>query len=147
MDRPPVQQVQIYTIPVLPKINIPASIVSPNLTLPNPIVITPLETNYYAEACIAHSDGSYSKDELALLFPELSRENACGWSIYGFTVQSWFNVEAKLALAGSYAQQLRSRIILLEGVIKDLESISDKQQEAISKIGSGSSSTTREEDD
>jgi hypothetical protein len=134
-DRPQVQQVQIYTIPVLPKIKLPAPIVSPNLQLPTPLVITPKETSYYAEACEAHSSGFYSEDELSVLYPDLSQANSCDWAIYGFTVQGWFNVESKLALAGSYSQQLRDRITFLEGVIKDYESVSNKQQQAINKIG------------
>lgn len=125
---------EIYTIPVIPRTKLPAPILSPNLDVPTPLVITALETDYYAEACEAHSDGSYSEDELVAMFPDLTRSNACDWAIYGFTVQGWFNVEAKLALAGSYSQQLRDRIIFLEGIIKDYEAISDKQEEVLREI-------------
>lgn len=133
-NRPPVKEVIIYTIPVMPKTNLPASVVSPDLSIPSPMDMTAEEASYLLEACDAHSSESYSKEELSVLFPNLTRSSACDWVVRGWWIQGWFNVESKLALGGSYSQLLRDRITFLEGVIKDYESITIKQQEAIEKI-------------
>lgn len=131
---PIVSPVQIYTIPVIPKTKLPAPIANPNLSLPPPMDMTAEEASYLLEACDAYSSGSYSKEELQATFPDLTRSSACDWVVRGWWIQGWFNVESKLSLGGSYSQQLRDRIIFLEGIIKDYEDISDKQEEAIRAI-------------
>ena len=133
-DRPPVKEVRIYTIPTMPKANIPAPIIAPDLQVPTPIITTAEETSYYAEACEAISSGDYTKDELSVAYPSLSRSNACDWAVTGFTIQGWFTLESQLVLAGTYTEQLRARISFLEGMIKDREEIANRQKAAINKI-------------
>jgi len=134
LQAPPVREVVIHAIPTLPSIALPKEVPTPDLSIPTPITITAEETLYYRDACIAFNSNEYTAEELMEEFHGLTQSASCDWSITGFTVQDWFNVESKLALAGTYSQQLRDRISSLEAIIKTLESVGDKQVEALKKI-------------
>lgn len=134
LQAPPVREVSIHAIPTLPSIIIPKPVPTHDLSLPTPITITAEEALYYRDACGAFNSGEYTDDELREEFYGLTQSSSCDWSITGFTVQDWFNVESKLALTGTYTQQLRDRIVIIEGIIKTLEDAGKRQVEAIKKI-------------
>ncbi len=126
---------KIKTIPVIPKVTIPAPIAKPTISIPPVITLTPDDALYYQKACddygmIGQEDG-YTLSEINNLYPGLDRSAACNWAIYGFTVQGWLTFESQLNRLGVYTEQLRNRISYLESMIKELEQNAKVQQDAI----------------
>jgi len=76
----------------------------PTLSLPQVIVITAKDAEYYAEACVSLSDDTYDED---VGYIGLDRESACAWSIHGFTVQGWYNLQQDLILIQNYVEQVK----------------------------------------
>lgn len=132
------EQVQIVTIPTLPKVVKPDSPPAPLLTLPPVLVMTGEEAQFYGNACQEFKDAgkedAYSEDELKERYPGLSRANACDWAIYGFTVQDWLTVESQMAEIATYVEQLRAQINFLTGMMDERQAIMDEQIKAIQNV-------------
>jgi hypothetical protein len=68
--------------------------------------MTPKDALYLSDAC---QDLSSITEDYSDTYSGLSRENACSWSIIGFTVQGWLNLQQDLILINSYVEQLRNQ--------------------------------------
>lgn len=129
---------KVVTIPTLPKAVVPTEPPPPALELPPVLVMTREEALYYAEACDdfnpADPDDAYSPEELRVKYPGLTKENACDWAIYGFTVQDWLTVESQMAKIAGYVEQLRAQIRFMRQLMDERQEVIDKQLESIQKI-------------
>lgn len=103
------------------------------------IVITAQDAAYYAEACEAwgerEEDGSptYSDEEMATLYPSLSRSAACDWAIYGYTVQDNLNLENIFILQADYAERMRAYTEYLRETIERMYNLSEEVREEATK--------------
>jgi len=122
-------------IPIAPEPTIPRIPTAPNLAdqLPPVIVITPKDATYYATACEAWDSGD-TEEEMHASYPGLSRSAACDWAIYGYTVQGQLTAESILAQQATYAEQLRSYIQLLIGIIHTQQQISQDTRKSIEAL-------------
>lgn len=68
--------------------------------------MTPQDAMYLSEAC---QDLSSTTEDYSDSYIGLDRSSACTWSIVGFTVQGWLNLQQDLILIDSYVQQLRNQ--------------------------------------
>lgn len=131
---PETQTVKVKTVPLLPKVTLPAPIPQPSITMPEVITLTAQDASYYRYVCDefkdAGRDDAYTLDEVYERYPGMTQESACNWAIYGYTVQGQFMLESQLIKLGLYTEQLRNRIQYLEGVIKELENAGNLQQQA-----------------
>jgi len=96
----------------------------------DPVIdVTPEVADYYREACDAWESGEYNADEMADEYPGLTQADACEWSIRGWTIQGWLNLESLLIRLGErvkqlegqiefYRQQLRDRYEVLSGDVQ-----------------------------
>ena len=82
------------------------------------IVINSNEASYYLDACedyrVAGDEGHDTLEEVEAAYPGLSRDDACNFNIYGWTLQGWLNFEAKMAELAGYVETLRGHIQFLE---------------------------------
>jgi len=117
------RKVQIETIfvPVLSKPVIPPEPVAPNLAeqLPESVVITAEEAQYYKDACDAWESNEYEESEILNEYG-LSRSSACDWAIFGYTVQGELTVESIYNQQSSYVEQLRFYIQYLKSTIQNM---------------------------
>lgn len=132
------EQVKVVTIPTLPKAVVPTEPPPPALKLPPVLVMTREEALYYADACDEFNpddpDDAYTPEELRVKYPGLTKENACDWAIYGFTVQDWLTVESEMAKIAGYVEQLRAQIRFMRRLMDERQEVIDKQLESIQKI-------------
>ena len=108
--------------------------------------MTPDDAAYFAEACGAH-EGAAQGDtadlaELEVLYPGLTRGDACSWAIYGFTVQDWLTLEVKMAEIAGYVEQLRAQIQFLGELMEARQQVMDDHVSALQEIGSLQQSTS-----
>ena len=79
------------------------------------------DSEYLNEACLAFKDGE------GIGYVGLDEESACRWSIVGFTVQGWLNLQQNLILIESYVSKLRNqRDFYKEQLIKQYESVNNE---------------------
>jgi len=130
--------VKVKTIPILPKTTLPAAVPRPDITMPEVITLTAQDAMFYKYVCDEFKDAgqedAYTVEEVYERYPGMTRESACNWAIYGYTVQGWFMLESQLIQLGLYSEQLRNRITYLENVIKELERSADMQQKAVMEL-------------
>lgn len=126
LDRPQIVQVQTkYTL------SKPVILEAPTLTplkLDPVIVITPEDAQYYREACEAFSEASVSNSEdTPVGYIGLDLDSACNWSIYGYTVQGWLNLEQRLLLIKSYIKEVESQSKFYQDqLLNQYENVKDK---------------------
>ena len=80
--------------------------------------MTPEDALYLSDACEYFSEdfsGDFSESPSEPLNSEevgyvgLDRDSACGWSIYGLTVQGWLNLQQDLILIQNYVETIKSQ--------------------------------------
>lgn len=81
------------------------------------IDITPETAAYYQEACDAWE--THTEEEMAENYSGLSRGDACEWSIRGFTIQDWLNLEVLLLQLGQRMETLSTQIDFYINQLKD----------------------------
>ena len=69
------------------------------------VVINEEEAQYYQDACEALRDSPTSSKE----WSNLSVSAACGWVIFGFTPQGWFNTLQNLIMLENYVDRLEDQ--------------------------------------
>lgn len=125
-------------MPVVSRPIIPATIEAPVLALPSIIVVTPVEAQYYLDACEAYEsvgqEDAEDEEELQQRYAGLSRSAACEWAIYGFSVQGWLNLESQFNEISTYTKALRARIETLENMLLDQYESAQKQQQVFEDI-------------
>ena len=133
------ERIQVVTIPTLPRsvtLNEPSP---PVLDPPDVIVMTPQDAEKYLEACNEYGDAgredAYTLEEVKSRYPGLTREAACNWAIYGFTVQDWLTFETQMAQVAEYVVQLRAHLHFLNALIKERQDVIEQHSEALKKIG------------
>lgn len=129
------ERVQIVTVPTLPAPVTPPEPVPPDLALPPVIVITPDEAAYYKEVCDAYEERGANEDELRIRYRGLTRDDACSWAIYGFTVQDWLTLEVKMAEIAGYVESLRAQIEFLTELMEARQKVMDDHISALQEIG------------
>lgn len=87
--------------------------------------MTPDDAQYLNDACEAFSE---EIDGEVVGYVGLDAESSCRWSIVGFTVQGWLNLQQNLILIESYVSQLRNqRDFYKEQLIKQYESVNKNE--------------------
>jgi hypothetical protein len=103
--------------------------------MPEVITLTAQDALFYKQVCDEFTDAgqedAYTLEEIYERYPGMSRESACNWAVYGYTVQGQLMLESQLIKLGLYTEQLRGRISYLEGVIRELEKATDLQRQTI----------------
>ena len=132
---PETQIVKVKTLPIIPKVTLPAPVPKPQVTMPEVITLTAQDALFYKQVCDEFTDAgqedAYTLEEIYERYPGMSRESACNWAVYGYTVQGQLMLESQLIKLGLYTEQLRGRISYLEGVIRELEKATDLQRQTI----------------
>ena len=124
-----------YMIPVMPEPTIPVEPRAPELgaQLPESIVTTAENVEYWDEVCDAWEGGEYTDAQMQVDYPDLSRAAACEWAIYGHTVQGHFNLESIFVQQATYAEQMRAHVDLLVKIIEGQYQLSLNTQNAIAE--------------
>ena len=83
------------------------------------IDVTPEVAEYYRQVCNAWESGQYTQEEMAVEFPGLTQADACEWSIRGFTIDHWLNLEITIQQLKQYTQNLRDQIRFYQQQLRD----------------------------
>jgi hypothetical protein len=123
-------------VPVMAKPVIPVEPAAPNLValLPKTVTVTAAEAAYYKEACDAWNDIDYTKEIMAIEYPDLSRGASCDWAVKGYTVQAGLTFEQMWNLSADYAEQMRNYAKTLKKQIDSLYEQNQKTQEAMQQV-------------
>lgn len=69
------------------------------------VVINESEAQYYQDACEALTEDPTTRQD----WSNLSVSAACGWAIFGFTPQGWFNTLQNLIMLENYVDRLEDQ--------------------------------------
>lgn len=99
----------------------------PKLSKEVVIVMNPSDAQYLQDACIALREDINSKEGQSIGYGGLTSQEACEWSIIGFTVSGWNNILQNLSLTENYVKKVESQRDYYEEQIKTINNMKDSE--------------------
>lgn len=111
----------IVSIPTLQKPTIHEVPTIKLIEKPEPQVTILSEMKYYVEACeawkVVGEEGRETIEDMAIEYTGLTKQDACGFALYGLPTQKWLNLELDIGTTTAGIEQLR---ILLNSANRNL---------------------------